>query len=188
MICEKIGKNYLEINGRETLNLPSENNLPYILEKTRTSKDMMEYNLLNNPKFLPALIGVFESFKEKKDKMGQGMMGRIVRSIFSNIDHRMVQAFFKDPTFSFVLEVQKCNTFINPVLQEVDFPRMWAESIKIRSIVPMNAELTTKIHLTHRLNFYRENILDLKMDGYLENILVMTQQEFSKDIIIYLTK
>ena len=52
----------------------------------------------------------------------------------------------------------------------------------------MNAELTTKIHLTHRLSFYRENILDLKADGYLENILVMSQQEFSKDIIIYLTK
>jgi len=40
----------------------------------------------------------------------------------------------------------------------------------------MNEELTTKIHLTHRLSFYRENILDLKVDGYLENILVMTQQ------------
>jgi hypothetical protein len=65
---------------------------------------------------------------------------------------------------------------------------MWAETIKIRSIVPLNVELTTKIHLVHRLSFYRENILDLKVDGYLENILVMTQQEFSKDIIIYLTK
>ena len=52
----------------------------------------------------------------------------------------------------------------------------------------MNTELTTKIHLIHRLSFYRENILDLKVDGYLENILVMSQQEFSKDIIIYLTK
>ena len=87
---------------------------------------MVEYNMLNNPKFLPSLIGVFENFKEKKDKMGQGMMGRIVRSIFSNIDYRMVQALFKDPTFSFILDVQKCNSSNNIVLQEVDFPRMWA--------------------------------------------------------------
>jgi hypothetical protein len=112
LICEKIGKNYLEISGRETLNLPTENNLPHLLEKTRTSKDMVEYNLLNNPKFLPALIDVFEVFKEKKDKMGQGMMGRIVRSIFSNIDCKMVQALFKDPAFGFILDVQKCSTFL----------------------------------------------------------------------------
>jgi len=126
MICEKIGKNYLEINGRETLSLPTENNLPYLLEKTRTSKDMVEYNILNNPKFLPALISVFETFKEKKDKMGQGVMGRIVRSIFSNVDYKMVQTLFKDPAFGFILDVQKCSTFPNLVLQEVDFPRMWA--------------------------------------------------------------
>lgn len=54
------------------------------------------------------------------------MVGRIIRSIFSNMDYKMVQAFFKDPIFSFILEVQKCNSSVNSVLQEVDFPRMWA--------------------------------------------------------------
>lgn len=142
---------------------------------------MVEYNLLHNPKFSSALISIFQIFKDKNDKMGMGMMGRIVKSIFSNIDYSMVQAIFKDPVFHLILEVQK-------FLQDVNFPQMWIESLKIRHIVPLNEELTTKIHLIHRLSFYRENILDLKTDGYLENILVMTHQEYCKDIIHFLTK
>ena len=70
----------------------------------------------------------------------------------------------------------------------MDFPQLWAERLKIRHIIPLNQEVTTKIHLMHRLSFYRENILDLKVDGYLENILIMTQQEFGKDIIHCLTR
>lgn len=35
--------------------------------------------------------------------MGMGMIGRIVKSIFSNVDYRMVQALFKDPTFDLLL-------------------------------------------------------------------------------------
>ena len=72
---------------------------------------MVEYNLLNNPKFSNDLISVFQVFKERKDKMGMGMMGRIVKSIFSNIDYSMVQAIFKDPIFQLILEVQKCTPF-----------------------------------------------------------------------------
>jgi len=120
--------------------------------------------------------------------MGMGMMGRIVKSIFNNIDYSMVQAIFKDPIFQLILEVQKCTFFTNSVLQDVNFPQMWVNRLKIRHIVPLNEELTTKIHLIHRLCFYREHILDLKTDGYLENILVMTHQEYCKDIINFLTK
>jgi hypothetical protein len=40
--------------------------------------------------------------------MGMGMIGRIIKSIFSNIDYNMVQALFKDPIFGLILEVQKC--------------------------------------------------------------------------------
>jgi len=72
---------------------------------------MVEYNLLNNPLFSTALVSVFQTFKDKKDKMGMGMMARIVKSIFSNIDYRMVQALFKDPVFQLILNVQKCNFF-----------------------------------------------------------------------------
>ena len=69
---------------------------------------MVEYNLLNNPHFSEALVATFNFFKEKKDKMGMGMMGRIMKSIFSNIDYRMVQALFKDPVFQLILDLQKC--------------------------------------------------------------------------------
>lgn len=42
--------------------------------------------------------------------MGMGMIGRIIRSILSNLDYRMVQALFKDPTFALLLNVQKCTS------------------------------------------------------------------------------
>ena len=111
MICEKVGKNYLELSGRESLKMPNEHNLPYILEQTKNSKDMVEYNLLNNPLFASALASLFQGFQDKHDKMGMGMLARIVKSIFSNIDYRMVQALFKDPVFQLILDVQKCNIF-----------------------------------------------------------------------------
>ena len=149
---------------------------------------MVEYNLLNNPQFSTALAQLFQTFKERNDKMGMGMMGRIVKSIFSNIDYRMVQALFKDPVFQLILDVQKCIVWDKLVVREIDFPRMWIERLKIKHLIPLNEELTTKIHLFHRLIFYKENILDLKVDGYLENVLIMTQQEFSKDIIHYLIR
>ena len=40
--------------------------------------------------------------------MGMGMVGRIVKSIFNNLDYRMIQALFKDPTFDLILQVHKC--------------------------------------------------------------------------------
>jgi hypothetical protein len=109
LICEKIGKNYLEISGREPLELPNDHNLPYILEKTKTSKDLVEYNLLNSPAFSNALFDVFKKFQAKGDSMGMGMIGRIIKSIFNNLDYRMIQALFKDPTFDLILQVHKCN-------------------------------------------------------------------------------
>ena len=106
-----MGKNYLELSGRESLKMPNEHNLPYILEQTKSFKDMVEYNLLNNPLFASALASLFQGFQDKNDKMGMGMLGRILKSIFSNIDYRMVQALFKDPVFQLILDVQKCNIF-----------------------------------------------------------------------------
>lgn len=110
MICEKIGKNYLDISARDSLELPNEANLPYILDKTKTAKDMVEYYLLNCPSFITALASLFDKFQAKTDKMGMGMIGRIIRSILSNLDYRMVQALFKDPTFALLLNVQKCTS------------------------------------------------------------------------------
>lgn len=83
--------------------MPSETNLPYILDKTKTAKDMVEYYLLNCPSFAASLGSVFKKFKARGDKMGMGMVGRIIKSIFSNVDYRMVQALFKDPTFELLL-------------------------------------------------------------------------------------
>ena len=70
--------------------------------------------------------------------MGMGMMGRIIKSIFSNIDYRMVQALFKDPVFHLILEVQKCITYHKLVAQDIDFPQMWIEKLRIKHLIPLN--------------------------------------------------
>ena len=120
--------------------------------------------------------------------MGMGMVGRIIKVIFNNIDYRMVQALFRDPVFELILEVQQCKKFHYIVLKDIEFPRLWSDKLRIRSIVPMAEAITIKIHIIHRISFYRENILDLTKESYLEQLLVMTQNEFSKDIIVYITK
>ena len=99
---------------------------------------MVEYYLLNCPSFAVALCSVFKKFQAKNDKMGMGMVGRIVKSILSNVDYRMVQALFKDPTFDLLLEVQKCISSSYIDLHDIDFPKWWADSLKIKSIVPLN--------------------------------------------------
>lgn len=108
LICEKIGQNYLDINGRDVLEMPTDNNLTAILEKTKNSKDMVEYHLLNSPDFINSLHRVFQRFQTKSDKMGMGMVGRILRSILTNLDHRLVENMFSDPSFELILEVEKC--------------------------------------------------------------------------------
>jgi hypothetical protein len=110
LICEKIGKNYLDVSGRETLEMPNENNLPYILDKTKNSKDMIQYHILNSNNFILSLHSVFVRFKERSDKMGMGMVGRILNSILINVDHKLVQVLFRDPTFEIILEIQQCNS------------------------------------------------------------------------------
>lgn len=37
--------------------------------------------------------------------MGMGMIGRIVKSILTNMDHRLVENMFGDPAFELILEV-----------------------------------------------------------------------------------
>lgn len=110
LICEKIGQNYLDINGRDVLEMPTESNLTAILEKTKNSKDMVEYHLLNSCDFINALHRVFRRFQARSDKMGMGMVGRILRSILTNLDHRLVENMFSDPSFELILEVEKCST------------------------------------------------------------------------------
>lgn len=39
-----------------------------------------------------------------------GMVGRILRSILTNLDHRLVENMFSDPSFELILEVEKCTT------------------------------------------------------------------------------
>ncbi len=91
--------------------MPTDSNLTAILEKTKTSKDMVEYHLLNSPDFINALHRVFLRFQAKPDKMGMGMVGRILRSILTNLDHRLVENMFSDPSFQLILEVEKCTPF-----------------------------------------------------------------------------
>jgi len=63
LICEKIGKNYLDISGRDTLEMPTDSNLTIILDKTKTCRDMVQYHMLNSNEFMISLYGVFCCFK-----------------------------------------------------------------------------------------------------------------------------
>jgi predicted metallo-beta-lactamase superfamily hydrolase len=105
LICEKIGQNYLDINGKDVLEMPTDSNLTAILDKTKTSKDMVEYHLLNSKDFINSLQRVFKTFQEKGDKLGMGIVCRIMRSILTNMDHRLVENMFSDPCFELILEV-----------------------------------------------------------------------------------
>lgn len=62
--------------------------------------------------------------------------------------------------------------FSYSVTRDIDFPQLYSEKVRIKHIVAFNEELTMKIHVIHRLQFYREYMLDFKLEGYLENILV----------------
>jgi hypothetical protein len=90
--------------------MPNDNNLPAILEKTKTSKDMVEYHLLNSREFINSLHRVFLRFQTKGDKANMGMVSRILKSILTNLDHRLVENMFGDPSFELILEVEKCNS------------------------------------------------------------------------------
>ncbi len=85
--------------------MPNEGNLTAILEKTRTSKDMVEYHLLNSKDFVINLTETFKKFQANGDRMGMGMIGRILKSILTNMDHRLVENMFSDPSFELILEV-----------------------------------------------------------------------------------
>jgi len=102
--------------------MPTEENLPYILDRTKNAKDMIQYHILNSNTFILSLHSVFLLFKKNNDNMGMGMVGRILSSILINVDHKLVQALFRDPTFEIILEIQQCNCKIYVVMQEVDFP------------------------------------------------------------------
>jgi hypothetical protein len=61
-----------------------------VLEKTKTCKDLLEYNLQNSLDYLISLDNVFRKFQSKKDKNGMGMVGKILKSIISNMDLKIV--------------------------------------------------------------------------------------------------
>ena len=90
--------------------MPREDNLAYILDQTRTSKDMVEYHILNSHNFIEALAGLFATFEAADDAMGMGMIARIIKSVLTNVDHRLVQKLFSDPSFQLLLQVQKCSS------------------------------------------------------------------------------
>ena len=83
--------------------MPTEDNLTYILERTKNARDMIQYHILNSNAFILSLHSVFLRFKERGDKMGMGMIGRILNSILLNVDHKLVQELFRDPTFVIIL-------------------------------------------------------------------------------------
>jgi hypothetical protein len=51
------------------------------------------------------LTDTFKKFQANGDRMGMGMIGRILKSILTNMDHRLVENMFSDPSFELILEV-----------------------------------------------------------------------------------
>jgi hypothetical protein len=103
MICERVGKNYLDITGRGGLDMPNETNLPYIYERIKYSKDLVDYHILNSNDFMSCLSNIFHSFSVKNDKMGMGTIGRIVKLILASNDMKLVEVLLGDPSFDLLL-------------------------------------------------------------------------------------
>lgn len=58
-----MGKNYLDISARESLEPPNEDNLVDILDKARTNKDLIHYHIINSPHFIAGLLQLFRLFQ-----------------------------------------------------------------------------------------------------------------------------
>jgi hypothetical protein len=112
LICEKIGKNYLDISGRDPLIMPREDNLPYVLDRTINARDLVQHHILNSNDFFLSLHKVFLVFQQQANRKGLSMLGRIVDSILANVDPKLLQVLFRDPLFDIILDIEKCNFFL----------------------------------------------------------------------------
>lgn len=88
--------------------MPTEFNLPYVLDKAKNLPDMVQYHIINSQEFMASLHRVFTTFRQRQDKMGMGTVARILASILSNVDNNLALVLFKDPNFAILLEVQQC--------------------------------------------------------------------------------
>jgi hypothetical protein len=59
------------------------------------------------------------------------------------------------------------------VVFEIDFPLVWQQKLQIKPMAGLTAEICERIQIYHRVNFYRENILDLTKEFHFEQILLM---------------
>lgn len=75
---------------------------------------------------------VFHSFKEKNDKMGTGIVLRIMKEIFSHTDHKVMANLLIEPNFSFLLELYQCKCNANIENSDVDYPLAYRSKVKIR--------------------------------------------------------
>lgn len=88
--------------------MPTQDNLSYVLDRTINARDMIQYHMLNSNEFILSLHKVFIIFQERADKNGLNMVGRILSSILSTVDHKLIQVLFRDPIFDIILDIQKC--------------------------------------------------------------------------------
>lgn len=58
-----------------------------------------------------ALSKIFQAFSERNDKMGMGMISRIIKAILLSLDLKLIQVFLSDPVFELLLSLQKCTFY-----------------------------------------------------------------------------
>lgn len=96
LLCSKIGKNYLEINGREKLDMPNEKNVRMLLEKIKTSYNLVAYHVINSADFMKALWETLVKLNSKEQTI-KGIT--VLRELLSHFDPKIMAIFLSDPHF-----------------------------------------------------------------------------------------
>ena len=114
---------------------------------------------------------VFHSFKEKNDKMGTGIVLRIMKEIFSHTDHKVMANLLIEPNFSFLLELYKGKYSFISENTDVDYPSAYQSKVQIRELIPLSSRISSNIQIFHNYVFFRDYMIDLSKDLALEQML-----------------
>lgn len=55
----------------------------------------------------------------------------------------------------------------------MNYPELWRTALKMKWVIGLSEDMNNRVQIYHRVNFYREHILDYFKELYLDHILVM---------------
>ena len=95
----------MEINGHETLHNPNPTNLPYILDKTKNSYELIAFHITNSETFMVDLIAAFRQVKQEKDQNSLVIIKNIIEEILSHADIKIIYELTEGHNFRFLLQL-----------------------------------------------------------------------------------